>query len=765
MKRKWLTYGIGLLMASRIASAAPAGTPSPSEIFPEEVELPDVEISVSRTGQKPTGSQSQTTVIDPRLLSETQALTPKELSDLVPNVYMPDYGSAMTGSIYIRGLGSRINEPVMAMVVDGVPLMDKNMYDHAMQDVVRIEMLRGPQASLYGRNSPAGVMEIRTIRPLDLTTQLTRAEITYGSANTVHAAASYYRPHTDRFGFGFAAHYRRTDGFYTNLYDGSRVDHGQQAGGRLVFEGRPSGLWRITGGVYADWLKQGAFPYASALTDSICYNHPAGYGRMVVIPSLRAEYKADGYRLDITAAYQFLRDRMEMDQDYTAADIFTLTQAQRQHNATLDVLLQNRDLALPKVDGHYQWQVGVSGFAKHNTMAAPVTFMREGIDRIILANANAGIRRVFPDDSIAIRNNTIPIADDFTLFNAGGAIYHQSHFRFGGWHLNAGVRIDYEFASMDYDSRAEVDYRFTMMMSDYAPVQTRVAGRKEAHYIQILPRLALSYEAEKWSVYGYAAKGYKAGGYNPQIFSTITQNRMMDDLAADMGVHLTGISDPRYSDVAVTAYKPEKDWTFEIGGHWRPAEGLTLDADLFHIQCYDQQVTVFPNGKTTGRMMANAARSRIWGAETAAQYRWQKGDWSGIADIHYGWTDARFIEFNDGIGDYAGNHIPYAPLHTLRGLCSVQYRVGKPWLQAVRVGIRGNMTGPIYWNEQNDCRQGLYALLNAHISFEWRYIQVQLWGKNLTNTRYDVFYFRSMGNDFLQHGRPVELGVSVKGDI
>ena len=145
---------IGALMAAHVWAANPEG-------WADTIALPDVEVSASRVREVVIRQASSISVLDSRLINETQVVTPKDVSQLVPNVYMPDYGSAMTSSMYIRGLGSRINEPVMAMIVDGVPLMDKNAYDQTLQDVQRIELLRGPQGSLYGRNSPAGVMEIR----------------------------------------------------------------------------------------------------------------------------------------------------------------------------------------------------------------------------------------------------------------------------------------------------------------------------------------------------------------------------------------------------------------------------------------------------------------------------------------------------------------------------------------------------------------------------------------------------------------------------
>ena len=748
-----------------VVSACCAGAPVVTEQnWSDSVALPDIEVSVSRTQSAINRQPSSVSVIDSKLIEETNAVTPKDISYMTPNVYMPDYGSAMTSSIYIRGLGSRINEPVLGMVVDGVPLLEKNMYDHTMQDVKRIELLTGPQGSLYGRNSPGGVMEIRTIQPLDLTTQLIQGGAGYASANQVHANVSIYRPENNSFGWGLSARCRRTDGFYTNEYTGRKVDYGQQAGGRIIMDGKPNDAWRITGSVYADWVKQGAFPYAASGTGTIAYNAPAGYERLIVLPSMRALYEQNGYRLSLVASYQMLRDNMLMDQDYTTRDIFTLNQKQRQHNATLDALLSNKLNLNNNTLQLYEWQVGLSTFAKNNAMSAPVTFMREGIEELILGNANKGIQTVFPDDSIEISNSTLPINSDFGLYNAGVAVYHKSHLQLNKWHLRAGLRLDYEYTHMDYLSTADLNYRFTMIMDELAPVSTRIAGTNRAHYFQVLPRLAVSYEHDWVTAYAYAAKGYKAGGYNPQIFSTITQNQVMTDMAADMGMHLD-MADPHFSDVAITQYKPEKDWTFEIGAHFMPAEGLKIDVDAFHIQCYDQQVTVFPNGKTTGRMMANAARSRIWGVETALHYRWNKGKWRGIADASYGFTDARFIDFNDGMGDYSGHYIPYAPQHTLHGIVMAQYRVNKKWLEAVSLSVRVNMVGNVYWNEQNDYMQAPYALLGANVSLSWKYVQLQLWAKNLTGTEYKVFYFRSMGNDFLQKGKPRELGITLKFEI
>ena len=732
-----------------------ASSLSVSEMVKDSVVLPDVEISVSRIFDPDLMRAGSRSVLDDRLIETVQITTPKEVASLVPNIHMPDHGSAMTSSIYIRGLGSRTGEPVLGLVVDGVPLLDKNMYDHTMQDVSRIEFLRGPQASLYGRNSPGGVMEIRTIQPLDLATTTVRGRLSYSTANSIGAQASAYRPNRPDFGWGIAARFRHMDGFYTNTFDNRRIDHGRQAGGRLVLDGQPTDEWRVTGTVTADGIQQGAFPYAAAATGLIDYNRPSTYERTTVMPSLRAELLHNGYRLLLVGSYQFMYDDMQMDQDYTCADIFTLRQTEHQHNVSFDAFFR-----APQSSKWYEWTAGLSAFVKTNAMQAPVTFMREGIETIILAGANRGIQTVFLDDSLEIRGSELLIDSDFGFYGAGIASCYQSHFHVGSWHLFAGVRADYEMSQMRYRSTADTDYRFTMMMASFKTVRTELSGLQRARFFQVSPRLAVSYDTPQTTFYGYVAKGYKAGGYNPQIFSTVTQNQMMTDLAADMGMHLA-VADPRFSDVSITSYKPETDWSFELGAHWRGSDGLKASFDVFHVQSFDQQVTVFPNGKTTGRMMANAARSRVGGVEAEVQYHWEYDRWNGSTNVSYGFANARFVRFNDGIGDYAGHVVPYVPRHTAHGLITMSYATRHKTLRAFSLTVKTDALGRIYWNEQNDCNQPFYNLLGVTLAMECPHIQFQLWGHNLTGTRYDVFYFRSMGNDFLQRGRPRELGVNI----
>ena len=238
--------------------------------YADTVLLPEVEIAASRYDVPVTRMQQQASVITPAEAEKREAATPKDIAMLVPGLVMPDYGSAMTSSIYVRGLGSRIDNPVIGLVIDGVPLLDKNMYDQHLPDIRRMTFLRGPQGTLYGRNTMGGLLEISTLQPLDMSSLLVRAQVSYSTANTVDARAAVYQPVSEKWGWALAASYGRTDGFHTNTFTGDRIDHSWQASGRFVLDFKPDRRWRIANTLSAGWTKQGGFSILLSTNRSHC---------------------------------------------------------------------------------------------------------------------------------------------------------------------------------------------------------------------------------------------------------------------------------------------------------------------------------------------------------------------------------------------------------------------------------------------------------------------------------------------------------------
>ncbi|MBO8473490.1 MAG: TonB-dependent receptor, partial [Bacteroidetes bacterium] len=153
---------------------------------------------------------------------------------------------------------------------------------------------------------------------------------------------------------------------------------------------------------------------------------------------------------------------------------------------------------------------------------------------------------------------------------------------------------------------------------------------------------------------------------------------------------------------------------------------------------------------------------RSIGLEASAAYHYR--DFS--ADINYGRTDARFIKYDDGQNDYSGKHVPYIPLNTLAASVTYTLRLPTGVLESIDFNINTKAFGKIWWDEMNTVSQPFYALLNASVGFMFgKGFSVEIWGKNITATDYDTFYFVSMGNAFLQNGLPARYGISLRLEL
>jgi hypothetical protein len=86
-------------------------------------------------------------------------------------------------------------------------------------------------------------------------------------------------------------------------------------------------------------------------------------------------------------------------------------------------------------------------------------------------------------------------------------------------------------------------------------------------------------------------------------------------------------------------------------------------------------------------------------------------------------------------------------------------------LNRITLGVNCTGTGRFYWTEQNNSKQPFYLTLGARLSFETSRFSLMLWGKNLTSTHYNTFYFESAGRGYEQHGKPFQMGIDLKLNI
>lgn len=732
----------------------------PDDLAPEPVDtLQNIEqVTVVAPAAKQTFSLRRqpisSTVLSPAAIERERVLSVKDLSAVVPNFYQPDYGSRMTSSIYVRGFGARIDQPVVGVNVDEIPYLNKNSYDFDLFDIARIEVLRGPQGTLYGRNTIGGQLNIYTLSPLGYSG--VRASAEYGTGNTVRAKASYYGRVSDNFGISVGGFYTRTDGFFDNAYDGSDCDRGHSAGGRVRMVWQGADGWSIDNVASVGSSLEGGYAYclydeASGAVSPVNYNGPNSYERVNVTDGFVVKHEGEKMLFTSATGYQYLYDRMLIDNDFTPRSLFTLVQQQREHALTEDIVLRSNDDSR-----RWQWITGAYGFYKRLRMEAPVTFLEDGIGDLILGAANAGIQSVMPWAKLMIEESAFDIASNFEIPTYGLALYHESSLRAGRWRFTAGLRLDYEASRMDYDNYTSIHYRLSPMMPQFKELSMPFAGRERMDFLELLPKFAVNFTTGAGDLYVAASRGYKAGGFNTQIFSDILQNRLMAAMMEDMGMPA---QPSPYNEASATTYKPEYSWNYEAGGHLAFADGrMRTDFSLFWIECRDQQLTVFPEGTTTGRMMSNAGRSRSRGVEVSLSWNptARLGVWGS-----YGFTDARFVKFDDGEADYAGNVLPYAPRNTVSLGATYRLHVGARMLDDVVVNCSWQGAGKIYWNESNTLRQNFYSQLGASVDLRKGDFTLSLWGRNLTGTDFYTFYFKSVGNSFFSHGKPRQLGLTL----
>ena len=687
---------------------------------------------------------SAVSAISYEALQKNSTYRPNALSSIIPGLHIPEYGASLTSTIYLRGLGSRMENPVMGLYIDGIPVIDKNAYDFDWEGVSRATMLRGPQGTLYGRNAMSGVLSLSTFSPCDDYRPTLRVE--YGTANTVRAGISFTAGSS-----ALSATYRHTDGYFDNAYKNEPCDPYDGLALSWKWTNCYDEHLTMTNTLSANISKEGGFAYGmwkDGTQHPVSYNDEGSYKRLSVIEGYRLRHHGDLLVTDATASLQLLSDDMHMDQDYTEKSIFTLQQKELSGAGTMEVTIRRAD-----DEALWQPQTGLFTFYRLNQMSAPVTFKREGIETLILGNANSHI----PTDigQLAISDQLMPVNSDFLIDTWNAALFHESVFDLDRWLITAGIRFDYEGGTMDYDCNTRLHYRFEPIMTADRDLSIPYKGTVSHSHFEVLPKLSVLFKAsDAITLFSTVSKGYRAGGFNTQIFSDILQNMTMTATMNDMGVYL----DRPFVSVSAknTEYDPETAWNMELGTRIRH-ESFSAEASAYYMDVLGQQLTVFPPGMSTGRMMTNAGRSRNMGVE--AELGWNPGQFRW--HISYAWCDARFVTFNDGNNDYSGNRLPYVPEHTLYASAGYSFKIGNRTLD-IDASLRGE--GPYSWNESGTQKEPFRLRAGARIALVSNDWELYVRADNLTDEPGRSFYFKSMGNEFFASSKPrmIMTGITLK---
>lgn len=701
-------------------------------------------------------------VLSPVQMRRYDATDLTTLTGRTPSLYIPDYGSKRSTAVYLRGVGSRSSGQTIGFYVDGIPYLSKLAFNFDLLGIKQIEVLRGPQGTLYGRNAMAGAINLYTLSAFD--GERGEVRLRAGDYDTYSGSALLHHRFSDQWGISLGLRAGKRDGYHTNITTGNRQDSLRTLGAFAKIEYRPTERFHASLSAHFDDVDQGAFPYQPITPTGealpLQSGEPGHYERQSLQLGLNLRWRGRLATLASATGYQYLDDQMSMDMDGMPQKMFFATQSYRQQAITQELVLRNTNTS-----DRYQWSVGLFGFYDANKPHANIHIQQVGLQGI-QGNLARMLGRISPQAPSMLIIDTSREAVSPNIFDKpewGIALYHEGTLHdvwTTGLSITAGLRLDYSHQAMRYDSRLSLPARLQHTPAgQWVTRPSHLEGRGTAHSLQLLPKVAVQYERNNWTIYATVTKGFKSGGFNEQSLNDVIQKAQVADLLslANLGAPFDGSQLSKQ-----LAYKPETAWSYEVGGRLSNLGILRyLSGALYYMDVHDLQLTSFVNSGA-GRVISNAGSSRSIGAELSTRL-----SLSRILSLNasYGYTHAKFgkrseEDLKSGVADVSDRFVPFIPRHTYSVMLSAHETTPKGFVTTYFADLELQGLGTTYWTEANNTAQNGYITLGGRIGLSLDRLTLSLWGKNLFNSRHEVFHFRFM-RDFIQTAAPRTFGVDL----
>lgn len=638
----------------------------------------------------------------------------KDLSGIVPNLYSANPGDNRNVTS-IRGITTSSYDPAVATYIDGVNQFNLDTYIAQLQDVERIEVLRGPQGTLYGRNGMGGVINIITRQPANQFRG--SVEASYGSFNLQRYNLSISTPLVNnRLFFGASGLYTRQSGFYTNAFTQSAFDNQHSTMGSYFLKYLAGDKLTITlNAKHSANRNMGTFPLAGSFPDALKepfvlnQNNVAQLVDNVVNSSLSVNYSGRNFNFTSQSSYQsnYRFYKGAVDADFSPIDGYSIVNDFGHKYNKVQVATQEfRFSSAATAASPLKWIAGTYMFYQdspnkqgtHIGSDAPLLGMPFGDFTSININRARGI---------------------------GAAVFGQGTYAIDSkLDLIAGIRYDYERKKQHIEGQFQPD--------GASPMVTRSDTSSTASFHAFSPKAGLQFHVtERSNFYGTYSRGFRAGG--------------ISQLSAD----------PRE---ALIAYKPEYSNNFEIGSkNTFLKQQVRLNLSVFYTTINNAQVPtlVLPEAITVTR---NAGKLRSKGAEAELAVRAAKA-----IEISYnlGFTDAKYTRLNVSSNGAAVNLSNNRQVFTPDMTSMLALQFGHQVSKDVRLVARGEWryTGEQYFDLANQLKQDPYHLYNARLGVSAKRFSVFVWGANLANKTY-VDYAYDFGAAHL--GNPRVFGVTTK---
>lgn len=724
-----------LSLATAVAGAIFTLTSAPSFAVLEEVIV---------TAQKKEESMQTVAVAVTAFSAETfnnaGMLNVEDLTRLTPGFTMSTY-NPVSPQPYIRGIGSNPSDAgsdaSIGIFVDEVYAGRAGGYSADMYDIERVEVLRGPQGTLYGRNVPGGAINVISKRPTEEMEGF--LEVTGGDYDLWAAKGAISGPLMDNVAGRLAFSTRKRDGHIDNVVTGNDLndEDNKSVRGRLDFEPTDTFSIQLIAEYSKDDLKgPAARNYEGISSTLLLESLGLGFLAPVEPPTSSAidtvELAVDGFAKREMKGYS-----MKMDWDVGDAMTLTSITGYRENDYSFEDDLMG--IALPiflnsadESSDQFSQELRLSSSSDKLEWTVGLYYLEEDVDRLEYWDLSY-FDPIFGLDALGL---TAAVGYDqkntTTSYAAFGQLTYSLTDRLD---LTLGGRYSQDEKDFKLTtSGVEIGFGFLTPDPETGLAQPFSASDDES-WDNFSPKVALEYAAtDDLFIYGTFARGFKSGGYNGLATDSLQASTPFDEEQAD---------------------------SYELGMKADFMDNLVrLNAAVFYTDYTDMQV-FFTSPSGLGIVIDNAAEATIQGVELELFVSPIDG-----LDISatYAYLDTEVDEFADK-PEVKGNQLARSPENTAS--LSAQYIVpvsdGLDVLMRADYSYQDNM----FFNIENSSISAAddYSLVNMRLALQaaqgW---ELALWGKNITDEEYRVHGFdASFGANVAAatlYGNPRMWGVS-----
>ena len=671
-----------LILALDLIAGAPAADAAITDA--ESARLTEVRVTARRREERLLEVPDSITAIGGADVEISRISTLKDVAPRVANFSIVDAQQPGVAHLCVRGIGqTRNGEPPVAVVIDGIQLTSSYQMTQQLLDVDRIEVLKGPQGAVYGRNALGGAILVTTRPPSNEFEGTVRAGVGADADYTAGAMVSGAIV-PDRLTYRFAAHARDYGGDVAspNTPGRSRADELREKDARLTLLAHPSE--RVSFDLRVAHLETDAgAPWYSPVPPGGLPDTPRDYiadfpsraDRALTDVALKSTVRFERVQLSSVTAFSHLATNVATEADFTPADGQSADQQLRADYISEELRLSST------TDSRLQWLAGVYFLNTHQRFDTQV-FLRTDF---------------LPLFGLPPELSPFPVASARTTdSNDAYAGFGQLTYRMPReLELTLALRYD-EDRRHQLDRGSPAPQVFDTTFSDWQP-KASLSWRATPHHM----------------LYVTAGKGFRSGGFNPQ--ERITR-----------------------------IYHAETNWSAEVGSKLAMLDNrVNLTAALFRTRVKDRQVYTLDVLSSAQTLSNPIPRATVRGAELEISARpvpaLEVSAALGLTRSRIDRYDASVFAGLPVAGDFTGNKLPQTPERTWHMQAHYRFSLRDGMALIPRLEWYGQ-GGDYYWEVDNANRRRPQDFLNVRLILERAAWTVSAYVENATNTQYVLEY-------------------------